>query len=660
MTNARLHRLPEPSLPRRSARLPLARVLIEQNLVTPWQIFYALRCQSVWDTTLPDILTARGWLSEGHMRDMLARRNGMQRVDLKRTPPAQEVSDLLPPAYCLQYNVLPWAQLGGQNILVTGRPHQLDRLQASLPHTLKSAHIAVADPQDVEAHITLHRRRTLTDLAETTVPEILSCRSLAAAPRQRNLRLAFLLIALSSLCVLLPNLVLALVTLWTMLTLTAATGLRVAAFVLRLRTQVRAKTMSTPPPDFNITGSITALPAKLSASGHRTKLPQISIMVPLFRETEIASALIQRLTRLTYPRALLDLVLVLEEKDQLTRDTVARTRLPRWMRVIEVPAGSGITTKPRALNYALPFCRGDIIGIWDAEDAPAPDQLERVAHHFAQAAPEVACIQGALDFYNPYTNWLSRCFAIEYGSWFRLILPGLLGLGFAIPLGGTTLFLKRGAIESVGAWDSHNVTEDADLGIRLARHGYRTELLDSVTYEEANCRPIAWVRQRSRWLKGYMATYLVHMRTPRILWRELGVRQFLGFQLLFLCTISQFLMAPLLWLLWVTAFGLPSPLATTFSPPALTVISSLLLLAGISNGAVWIAAITQIDRPPLYKWTLSMVFYFPLATLAAYKGLIEMVVAPFYWDKTSHGKTTEGVAHGVTNKLTSNDNQNAA
>ncbi len=127
-----------------------------------------------------------------------------------------------------------------------------------------------------------------------------------------------------------------------------------------------------------------------------------------------------------------------------------------------------------------------------------------------------------LDYYNPRTNWLSRCFTLEYATWFRLILPGVARLGLAVPLGGTTLFFRRSVLEELGGWDAHNVTEDADLGLRLVRHGYRTEILDTTTHEEANCRPVAWVKQRSRWIKGYMMTWAVHMRNPRLLWRQMG------------------------------------------------------------------------------------------------------------------------------------------
>lgn len=649
MNNAAVRLSPVRPLPRQDTRLPLARVLIERGAAAPWQLFYALKCQSVWNASVPEILSARGWAEPSTLLDLQAEAGGFRRVDLQRTPPAQDVRALLDPGFCLRHNVVPWARLGDTTILVTGRPEMIDDLRNKLPAPLQNALFAVDDSDKVEADIALQSRHGLTNRAETRLAGDLSCRTFGM--RTPRVRIAFtaLLLGVLAICLFVPHIAVGLLSFWTLETLFASVVLRCWAVGWHLHQRHHNRAAPTPlhtksmPP-------ITALPATLTSGGRRARLPRISVMVPLFHETEIASALVQRLTQLTYPRALLEVVLVLEEKDALTRDTIARTRLPKWIRVIEVPAGSGVTTKPRALNYALDFCRGEIIGIWDAEDAPAHDQLERVAQHFATAAPDVACLQGILDFYNPYTNWMASCFSIEYASWFRLMLPGLSKLGFAIPLGGTTLFLRRGAIEEVGGWDSHNVTEDADLGMRLARHGYRTELINTVTQEEANCRPIAWVRQRSRWLKGYMATYVVHMRRPRQLWQDLGPRQFLGFQLLFLCTLSQFLLAPILWMLWGASFGLTQSFSALISPGWGPIVAIALTLATLSNVVTWWVAISAAKRPRLYPFVLAMIFYFPLATLAAYKGLIEMIVAPFYWDKTSHGKTSEGTSHGVVIK----------
>ncbi|WP_375690470.1 glycosyltransferase [Pseudooceanicola sp. LIPI14-2-Ac024] len=365
-------------------------------------------------------------------------------------------------------------------------------------------------------------------------------------------------------------------------------------------------------------------------------LPRISILVPLYKERRIAGALVERLRALDYPRGRLEVLLVLEEKDDTTAAALAAAALPPWMRVIRVPDGKP-RTKPRAMNYALDFCRGDIIGVYDAEDAPEADQLLRVAAEFAAAPPEVACLQGRLDFYNARQNWLSRCFAIEYNTWFRVLLPGMARLGLAIPLGGTTLFVRRDALEAVGAWDAHNVTEDADLGLRLARHGWHTRVIVSTTAEEANCHVLPWIRQRSRWLKGYMVTYLVNMRRPLRLWRDLGPRRFLGFQAHFVSALAQFLLGPLLLSVWLLSFGIGHPAQGELPPVVLTGFAATFVAAELLNFALHMIGTRAPGHRHLRPWALTMILYFPLAQIAAYKALYELVVAPFYWDKTRHG-----------------------
>jgi cellulose synthase/poly-beta-1,6-N-acetylglucosamine synthase-like glycosyltransferase len=330
-------------------------------------------------------------------------------------------------------------------------------------------------------------------------------------------------------------------------------------------------------------------------------------------------------------------LLVVEAEDHLTRQALEREDLPGWMRIVVVPDGS-VKTKPRALNYALDHCRGSIVGVYDAEDAPEPDQIRKVVDRFHTRGPDVACLQGRLDFYNPRINWISRCFTIEYAAWFRLLLPGIERLGLAVPLGGTTLFFRRAALETLGRWDAHNVTEDADLGMRIARRGYRTELIDTTTFEEATCRPKSWVKQRSRWIKGFMMTWLTHMRDPVLLWRELGPRKFMGFQLLLAGSVLHALLAPVLWTFWALPLGLPHPVQSVLPEAGIWALVASFLAIEVGLIAFGIVGMrrTRHRLPPL--WVPTMILYYPLATLAAYKAAWEMLAQPFYWDKTSHGE----------------------
>ncbi|MEH6647593.1 glycosyltransferase family 2 protein [Sulfitobacter sp.] len=330
-------------------------------------------------------------------------------------------------------------------------------------------------------------------------------------------------------------------------------------------------------------------------------------------------------------------MLVLEADDTVTRETIAATQMPSWMSVIEVPHSDNLTTKPRALNYALDFCRGSIIGVWDAENAPEPDQIEKVVTRFQDAPANVACLQGVLDYYNSRSNWISRCFTIEYATRWRRILPGAAHLGLVIPLGGTTLFFRRNILEKVCGWDAHNVTEDADLGVRLARHGYVTELIPTVTYEEANCRAWPWVKQRSRWLKGFLITWMVHMRAPGDLLRDLGLLRFLGVQTLLLATFAQFACAPLLWSFWIILAGFEHPVASTLGSPTALFMVWFFISSELLNLAISLVAVSRKEHRHLMPYVLTLPFYYPMAAISAYKAIKELVVEPFYWDKTEHG-----------------------
>ena len=198
-------------------------------------------------------------------------------------------------------------------------------------------------------------------------------------------------------------------------------------------------------------------------------------------------------------------------------------------------------------------------------------------------------------------------------------------------------YFRREALDQLGGWDAHNVTEDADLGVRLARHGYRTALIHTVTEEEANGRAWPWIKQRSRWLKGYAITYGVHMRNPARLWRDLGGKRFMGLQLLFLGTLSQFVLAPFLWTFWLLPFGISHPLSAVIPSWTFWSLAGIFVLSELVGLAAAIVGLRKAGKVGLAGWALTLQFYFPLAALAAYKGLYELATKPFYWDKTAHG-----------------------
>ncbi|MFW8634503.1 glycosyltransferase [Cribrihabitans pelagius] len=544
-----------------------------------------------------------------------SRQNGLRHADLSGRTPPQRLLARRPPQFWLRHCALPLAQFGPAVTIATARPDRFAALQAELKESFAEVVPVLASEAQITALLTRQFGSGLARQANCRVPPRLSCRSLPL-PRWQPVAAASLMPALLAAWQF-PALVFTGFSAFALLSVLLFSLLKAAGLAAARPRKPR--------------------PIAPRAPVRDDALPLISVLVPLYEEARISKALLARLRRLDYPRALLDVILVLEAHDAITRGALEGAELPSWVRVIEVPGCGGLTTKPRAMNYALDFCRGSLIGVWDAEDAPEPGQLREVARAFAAAPPQTACFQGVLDYYNPHANWIARCFTLEYASWFRIVLQGIARLGLVVPLGGTTMFIRRAVLEDLGGWDAHNVTEDADLGVRLCRAGYRTEMLASTTYEEANCRLWPWIKQRSRWLKGFMITYLVHMRAPGRLLADLGWRRFLGFQAFFLGTVGQFLFAPFLWSFWLIAAGLPHPSAGLL-PPAFLALAALALVAFELLGmAIAVTAAFVSGRPGLALWAPALLFYFPLGAVAVLKAAYELLACPFFWDKTAHG-----------------------
>lgn len=545
-----------------------------------------------------------------------------RRLDPEITPPDDTLKNLLPPEFCLEHRVVPWSRMGDATLIGTAHTDNPVQLREMLENWIGPVILANMAEADVHAQIAAWHSGHLVKRAETQVEPDLSCRDINKLTWKRGILASLFFGICVALIALYPRQFFVGIT-W------AAIGNLVACQI------------------FKITVFLAGYrkPPSRPVDVPMAERPVVSIMIPMFQEAAIAPDLVKRLSRLTYPKSLLDILLVVEEKDDKTRKALYQQSLPGWMRVVDVPDGD-LKTKPRALNYALNFARGDIIGILDSEDAPAIDQIERVVETFHTAPPDVACVQGILDFYNTKSNWLSRCFTIEYATWFRIILAGAARLGFAIPLGGTTVYLRRHALIEVGGWDAHNVTEDADLGIRLARYRYRTLLLPTVTREEANNRLFAWIRQRSRWLKGYMITYLVHMRRPFRLIRHMGLWKFMGFQFFFLTTILQFTLAPALWCFLLVFFGLSTPFTDSLPEGWIGGLLALFLLTELVSLLIGFIAVGRTQHQRLLHWVPTMLLYFPLGVFAAYKALSELIFKPFYWDKTQHGLSAPDVEGG--------------
>lgn len=405
----------------------------------------------------------------------------------------------------------------------------------------------------------------------------------------------------------------------------AADALFLALIVLRMLASslVIDRTVRPPPP-----------PARRDPA----TLPVYTILLPLHDEAHMVAELVRAINRLDWPHERLDVKLLIEARDRATARAVAKLGLTPPFEVVVVPDARP-RTKPKALAFAMPLIRGEFVVVYDAEDRPDPGQLLEAFAAFEAGGERLACVQAPLLIDNGELNGLTGLFAMEYSALFDGLLPFLAALDLPLPLGGTSNHFRREALERVGGWDPYNVTEDADMGIRLARFGFRAKTITLPTYEEAPLTPKLWLAQRTRWLKGWMQTFLVHTRHPFRLWNEIGTRGLAGFLLtslgsvvaaavypVYLATAAVLLLDPAM--LWRAA----SPLAAGVVMLNLFNFVAAYLVFALLAGMTF--RMRGQRRP-----SGALIFlpaYWLLMSIACYRALFELVAAPHRWAKTPH------------------------
>ncbi len=368
-------------------------------------------------------------------------------------------------------------------------------------------------------------------------------------------------------------------------------------------------------------------------------LPVYTILLPVYKEDKLIRKLIWNLRSLDYPRGKLDVKLLIEEDDDKTLNAVRNLDFPANFETIVVPYHLP-KTKPKACNYGLFFCKGKYLTIYDAEDVPDSDQLKKVVCLFRKLPKDYIVLQGALNYFNKNENLLTRMFTLEYSYWFDYMLPGLQSLDVPIPLGGTSNHFKLDKLLELGGWDPFNVTEDADLGVRVFEKRYKVGVVNSTTFEEANNEPFNWIRQRSRWIKGYMQTTLVHMRNPARLVQKIGWRGFFGFNFFVGLTPITFLIYPILLSFFIIYLIFDLKVARVLFPDWVLYISIFNFVAG--NTLMIYVNMLAVFKRRYYELILFALFnplYWLMHSISAYKGLWQLVYNPFYWEKTNHGLT---------------------
>lgn len=605
----------------REAR-PIGAWLVERGLLSAEQLEEALRQQKECGTPLGRIVMARGWVRPLDFYRCLAERFGLPFVNLVQDPPDVSLFDESELEACAAKLYLPWRFCGGVLRVAVAEPDEA--LFAELRARYGSqTQFVVTSRLDILWSIQRLADRRLQQDAVFRRSRVDPVHTASVVLTRPQAAVAALLTAacLGALLWRADAFLLALNGLIALLLL--------GSFLLRALLVWKGS------------GSLyqaRSTREELEALADQD-LPVYTILVPLYRDAAVVPKLARALRALDYPPSKLDIKLVLEGDDLETIEACKRAGMEGNVELIVVPPGLP-RTKPKALNYALHFTRGQLLTIYDAEDIPQPDQLKKAVLAFRKAPWDVVCLQARLNYFNWKENWLTRLFTLEYSLWFDWYLPGLEALGIPIPLGGTSNHFRIEVVRAVGGWDPFNVTEDADLGMRFTMGGWRVGVLDSTTYEEANSRLGNWIRQRSRWVKGYMQTWLVYMRQPWTTFRKLGWKGWLGFQ----AFIGGSFLGPLvfpplaaMYLFWlITRSRALEPL---FPSPVLDV--SLLLLV-IGNGLLayfHMLAAWHRRRHLLVFCAVQLPAYYLLMSLAAWKALWQLVLRPHHWEKTEHGLT---------------------
>jgi cellulose synthase/poly-beta-1,6-N-acetylglucosamine synthase-like glycosyltransferase len=376
--------------------------------------------------------------------------------------------------------------------------------------------------------------------------------------------------------------------------------------------------------------------------------PSYTVFCPLYKEWAVLPQFTRAMSQLDYPKDKLEVMLLLEQDDEETIQHAAKMGLPKYFQVVVVPH-SAPKTKPKACNYGLQLATGEYAVIYDAEDIPEREQLKKAVLAFERLDDKVFCLQAKLNFYNISQNLLTRLFTLEYSLWFDLVLTGLQGAGAPIPLGGTSNHFKTSNLRKIKGWDPFNVTEDADLGMRIAKRGFRTAVLDSTTMEEANSQFGNWLKQRSRWVKGYFQTYLVHMRGVGAWRQSRSPLDVVTFQLVVGGKVLSMLLNPLLWLMTIAYFA--------FRPVVGEFVQSLyvapVFYAGLFSLVIgnflytyyYMMGAARRGQWEIMLDALLVPFYWLAMSAAAYFALWELLVRPYYWHKTKHGLHLKSAEH---------------
>jgi len=601
-------------MPKKQQIKQIGDALVEKNLVSRQDIDAALQLQDQCGEKIGRILLSEGKINSYNFHRELADTLGMRFVDLEDEPCDPVLLEDDERQNYLSLYVVPWKKEGKNIILATSEISPKLKIWADA----KYKHYSFIITSSFDVYRTVQKNFAKQD--DEDARELLwrespwkSAKTLFMTPKGRKISL-FSFMGLFAFMFVQPIVI----------------GLFFVTNVFYFITLL-FKTC------FFVLGSFSGKKDK-GKNNHRMsdrELPIYTILVPLYKEkSKTITQLAESIKDLDYPKAKLDIKLITEEDDKATIESIKLLKLSNIFEIVKVPF-SLPRTKAKACNYALKFSKGEYVTIYDAEDKPDPAQLRDVIATFNDAESDLACVQAKLGFYNKNENLLTRMSAIEYSSWFNFTILGLQYLKMPVPLAGTSNHFKIDVLREVYAWDPYNVSEDADMGLRLAKKGLRMTIIDSTTLEESPVSYSGWIGQRTRWFKGHMQTFAVHIRKPGEMYKDLGFKGFMGFVFSVAAPSVVFLTLPFTLLFMALAYFDGTSFPSWFVEVAVfnfscAVISHIIIAITVScHGKWW----------DMVAYSLAFPFYWVLHVIASFRALWQLITKPHFWHKTEHGLT---------------------